>query len=254
MKDILAEPNGGVLAQLAGSNALVAFDYDGTLAPIVDDPDEARMRDTTRELLERVARSYPCIVISGRSQQDALRRIRGTGVFEVIGNHGLEPWRRTEAFSDRVASWIPTLTERLGDHAGVTIEDKVFSIALHYRHAPSRKEARTEILRVCESLPGVRVVGGNCVVNLIPEGAPHKGTALAMAKTQLRCDMALYVGDDETDEDVFGLDDAAGLLTVRVGAEPSSRAGFYLRDQAQVDVLLGRLLELRSHDRTRNGR
>jgi trehalose 6-phosphate phosphatase len=247
MKDILADDS--VLSQLAWSNALIALDYDGTLAPIVDDPEEARMRDSTRDLLERLARAYPCIVISGRSQQDAMRRTRGTGVYEVIGNHGLEPWRRTEAFSARVASWIPQLRDQLADTTGVVIEDKVFSVAVHYRRAPNPKEARAEILRATEGLGEVRVVGGNCVVNLIPLGAPHKGTALEMARAQLHCDLALYVGDDETDEDVFALDDPGSLLTVRVGRDASSRATFYVRDQEQVDVLLARLIELRRSDR-----
>jgi trehalose 6-phosphate phosphatase len=245
VNDILASANQTVLSQIAWSNALLAFDYDGTLAPIVDDPDSARMRETTRELLERLARAYPCIVISGRAQQDALKRLRGVGVFEVIGNHGLEPWRRTEGFASLVASWTPILRERLAHLPGVVVEDKVFSIAVHYRRAASRKPARAEILQVAADLEGARLVGGNCVVNLIPVGAPHKGTALAMARTQLGCDVALYVGDDETDEDVFALDDPGCLLTVRVGHDAASKAAFFIGDQAQIDALLARLLELR---------
>src|SRR5689334_12820946 len=80
-KDILAPAQAPLLKQLAWSNLMLAFDYDGTLAPIVDDPEKARMRTTTRALLEKVARAYPSIVISGRAQEDVLKRVRGAGVF-----------------------------------------------------------------------------------------------------------------------------------------------------------------------------
>lgn len=249
MKDILAPAQRPVLSQLAWSNLLLGFDYDGTLAPIVDDPQQARMRATTRDLLEQVARLYPCVVISGRSQEDALKRVRGTGVFEVIGNHGLEPWRRTEPFAAQVQSWVPRLQDRLSGMNGVELENKSFSLAVHYRRAASRKQARAAILAAAAELDGVRVIGGKCVVNLIPRGAPHKGMALEMAREHLRCDVVLYVGDDETDEDVFALDDPGRLLTIRVGPDVRSRASFFIRDQAGIDALLARLLELRAESR-----
>jgi trehalose 6-phosphate phosphatase len=245
MRDILAPAQEPVLRQLAWSNVLLALDYDGTLAPIVEDPDKARMRERTRDLLEEVARAYPCVVISGRSQEDVLKRVRGTGVFEVIGNHGLEPWRRTEAFAAQAQAWMPLLQERLAGIEGVVIENKAFSLAVHYRRASSQAHARAAILSVAAELDGVRVVGGKCVVNLIPRGAPDKGAALEMARDHLRCDVAIYVGDDETDEDVFALDDPARLLTVRVGPDVASRATFFLKDQDAIDALLARLLALR---------
>jgi trehalose 6-phosphate phosphatase len=246
MKDILAAANLPVLAQLSWSNALLAFDYDGTLAPIVDDPESAWMRDRTRLLLEQLARAYPCVVISGRSQPDALRRLRGTGVFEVIGNHGLEPWRRREPFAAKVDEWATALRADLKDLEGVTVENKTFSLAVHYRNARSRNVARSAILDAVSRLDEVRVIGGKCVVNVVPRGAPHKGAALETTRDHLRCDVALYVGDDQTDEDVFALDDPGRLLTVRVEAKPTSRASFFIRDQSCIDELLARLLDLRT--------
>ncbi len=245
MKDILTRLSAPVLSQIAWSNVLLAFDYDGTLAPIVDDPEQARMRPLTRDLLVQVARAYPCVVISGRSQVDALRRLRGIGVFEVVGNHGLEPWRRQEPFAERVQSWMPRLRRRLAFLSGVTIEDKVFSLAIHYRRSPRKKAARAAIWRAVAGLDDVRVIGGKMVVNLIPRGAPHKGIALEMARQSTGCDTALYVGDDQTDEDVFALDDPGRLLTIRVGQKVTSRASFFIRNQDAIDELLRRLLDLR---------
>ncbi len=247
MRDVFAPPSLQVLARLARSEALLAFDYDGTLAPIVEDPGAAWMRPRTRDLLAELARVYPCIVISGRTQDDALRRLRGVGVMEVIGNHGLEPWRRTVPLATQVREWVPVLERELAGQEGVGIEDKLFSVAVHYRRAPDRRQARAAIVRVASGLEHARLVGGKCVVNLMHDAAPHKGAALQSARERLGCDTALYVGDDATDEDVFRLDDPSGLVTVHVCRKPTSRATFFLRDQRAIDTLLERLVALRRH-------
>src|SRR5688572_5795191 len=91
MQHILS-PNGeAALASFVGAGGLLAFDYDGTLAPIVAHPERAALRPATRELLEQVVARYPSIVVSGRLQADVLKRVRGLKFREVIGNHGLEP-------------------------------------------------------------------------------------------------------------------------------------------------------------------
>lgn len=247
MKHILSRGNREVLQQFAWSNVLLAFDYDGTLAPIVSDPKKAIMRDTTRGLLKELAKRYPCIVISGRAQADALQRLRGVGIFEVVGNHGLEPWASTDRFMNEVQRWLPTLEKRLAPFAGVRIEDKVFSLAVHYRQSREKKKARAAILRAAASLGNVRVIGGKQVVNLLPQGAPHKGIALERERARLQCDTAIYVGDDETDEDVFILDQPGRLLTIRVGTNRKSLATYHIRSQAEIDALLRALLVLRNN-------
>jgi trehalose 6-phosphate phosphatase len=92
-------------------------------------------------------------------------------------------------------------------------------------------------------MKGVRLVGGKLVVNLLPAGAPHKGLALEAARERFGCDTALYVGDDETDEDVFALDQPGRLLAIRVGRRRGSAAGYYLRNQREIDRVL-RVLSL----------
>lgn len=246
MRDLLAAAGHDALRSLALARALLAFDFDGTLAPIVNDPALARMRPITRELLERAARLYPVVVITGRSQEDAMRLLRGIAIAEVIGNHGLAPWRRSEFLAARVARWVHVLRADLGCLSGVVIEDKVFSVAIHYRGAMGRKRAREAIVAAAARMSGVRVVGGKCVVNLLPEGSPHKGLALQGAWRRLRCETALYVGDDEGDEDVFALDDPGRLVPVRVGARATSRAAFFLKSQQCIDDLLTSLIGMRA--------
>ena len=245
MRDILADGNRPLLARLAASQALLAFDFDGTLAPIVRDPARADMRPTTRELFEAVANAYPCVVISGRSRSDVERRVHGTGVFDVMGNHGIETDDQPPLPTPSVSPWVAALKRDLFRVPGVVIEDKARSVAVHYRRSTDRRRTRAAILRSVSSLAGARVVLGKCVVNLVAHDAPHKGTALSRARERFACDLALYVGDDRTDEDVFGLDHRDWLLAVRVGHWLGSKADFYVPDQKSVDVLLARLLQLR---------
>jgi trehalose 6-phosphate phosphatase len=105
--------------------------------------------------------------------------------------------------------------------------------------------SREAVLRATAGLPRARVFGGKDVVNVVPRRAPHKGTALETERIRLGCARAIYVGDDETDEDVFALRRPERFLTIRVGRIRSSRADFCIRSQEDVDALLQELLALR---------
>ncbi len=245
MRNILAKAQERPLARFVRGKVLLAFDYDGTLAPIVRDPARAALRPRTRVLLARLAAAYPCVVISGRSRADARARLDGLDVAAVIGNHGLEAGPGERPLRRLVGRWRRVLLERLAGLAGVVLEDKGLSLAVHYRAARDRARARRAVIRAVSGLSGARVFGGKAVVNLTPDQAGHKGTALEREMARLRCDRAVYVGDDQTDEDVFSLERQERLLTVRVGRRLASRAAFCVRDQRQVDALLSRLVALR---------
>jgi len=242
--DVLARANADVLRQFAASNVLLAFDFDGTLAPIVAEPKAAAMRPRTAELMRRLCRRYPCAAISGRAVADLRPRLEGLAFVDVVGNHGLEPGRRGAEFASVVAGWWPVLERSLAPLRGVVLENKRFSVAVHYRESREKRAAKAAIAEVARELEPLRIIGGKHVVNLLPPGGPHKGLALTEARVRHGCDTALYVGDDETDEDVFALEHA-GLLTIRVGCRASSRAAFYLRRQRAIDELIERLLALR---------
>ncbi len=245
MRHILNAPQREVLVQLSWSNVLLGFDFDGTLSPIVSDPARAALSSTTRQLLSELARLYPCVVISGRSVSDVRSRLEGIEFRSVIGNHGLEPWRATEDLRALVGRWQKRLAPTLSRLQGVVLEDKTYSLAIHYRLSRAQKEARLSIAAALELLGEMRVIPGKHVVNVLPLGAPHKGVALERERERFGCDTAFFIGDDETDEDVFALDQPGRLLTVRVGAKRFSRASYCLRRQSDVDALLRRLIELR---------
>jgi trehalose 6-phosphate phosphatase len=128
------------------------------------------------------------------------------------------------------------------------IEDKEFSVAIHYRHALRRDAARRAILAVARSLDDMRIIGGKLVVNLVVPEAAHKGFALERERVHFGCDTAIYVGDDQTDEDVFQIDRPWRLLSIRVGRDRTSAATHYIRSQLEIDRLLGTLVALRTDD------
>lgn len=252
MNHLLSKEHIDVLAQFAFSRVLVAFDFDGTLAPIVAERDDARMRPRTAELLGEVCRLYPCAVISGRSRDDVEARLGRLPLRHVIGNHGLEPGDHMAEFEREVAFVLPQLRAELAGVPGVDIEDKRFSIAIHYRRSRRKREARAAIHAAIASLSTpMRLVAGKLVINVIPERAPHKGDALVRIRRDVGADTAVYVGDDVTDEDVFELDQPGRLLSIRIGRSASSSAPYFLRDQREVDRLLASLVGFRREGASR---
>jgi trehalose 6-phosphate phosphatase len=244
---ILARRHLAALAGFAASNVLIAFDFDGTLAPIAPTPSAARMRPATRRLLARIARSYPCVVISGRPLDELTHLLRGVPVWHVIGDHGFEGANGAGARAGaHVRTWADQLRQRLASYRGLVIEQKKNSVTVHYRQVRDKRTVIDAIAEAVRDLQGARPVGGAAAVNLLPYGGPHKGVALQQARRAFACDTAIYVGDDDTDEDAFASAGADRLLAIRVGATRPSAAKYRLRTQRDIDALLRRLLELRT--------
>jgi trehalose 6-phosphate phosphatase len=145
-----------------------------------------------------------------------------------------------------VAFWQAQLATALPRIPGVRIEDKGPSLAIHYRMARARSAVRRHILIAAADLHGARIVEGKMVVNVLPADAPDKGTALVRLSKRLRCPSAIYVGDDENDEDVFALASQGRLLGVRVGRSRRTQAAYFLPSQTSVDQLLQVLLVART--------
>jgi trehalose 6-phosphate phosphatase len=244
--EILTPGHLPVLIQFALSNVLLAFDYDGTLAPIASTPARARMRRTTKNLLAKVTRLYPCVVISGRQLHDLEARLDRIPVWCVFGNHGLEPGATGHRADDNVRGWVEHLNDQLGEQDGVVIEEKKYSVTIHYRQARDKARARAAISEAARGLTNARTLGGSLAVSVIPRGGPDKGVALQEARRRFACDTAIYVGDDDSDEDAFISGPPEQLLSVRVGAPEGSRARYCLSTQTAIDTLLETLLALRA--------
>lgn len=236
MKYLLSRDSRTILSELATERTLCAFDFDGTLAPIVEHPDRARMRKRTYNLLRQVAAAYPCIILSGRSRADLLGKLEGVPVVRIIGNHGAEVTGTKGNVNRQAVRWRAALEREIGLIPGLWIEDKGMSLAVHYRQSPRNVQARRRIIEAAQNLARVRVFGGKHVVNLVMDDARHKGAALAAERDRLQSKWILFVGDDENDEDAFAL--SGHVIPVRVGRKKDSVARYYLRTQNEIDGLL----------------
>lgn len=239
------------MARLAATlrrRPLLAFDFDGTLAPIVPRPDDARVSQGVAGRLQRLAGLLPVAVVSGRAVADVRSRL-GFEPRYVVGNHGAEGlrWPGEDHQHEALAGLRQRLRERqqeLGS-AGITVEDKGSSLALHYRLARNREQA----VALLETLlhprrPEWRVFGGKMVINVAPAAAPDKADAVMALVTHSGADCAFFAGDDVNDEPVFAAA-PAHWLTVRIGREdPSSRAMFFLDSHSEMGLLLQRMLDL----------
>jgi trehalose 6-phosphate phosphatase len=243
--NILAARHEAVLQRVAASRVLLAFDFDGTLAPIGADPARVTPRPETSRLLLALARRAPVAVITGRAFADVRERLGpavSARLAAIVGNHGIEPSSGMARAARLVATWRADLA-RLNDLPGVVVEDKRYSLSIHYRHAPDAREARREIRRALAALPdSAATVDGHSVANVMPVGAPDKGVALRRLQRAHRLRAALFVGDDVTDEAAFRAVRRPGSLGVRVGRRRSTAAQWFVPSQADVDELLRRLL------------
>jgi trehalose 6-phosphate phosphatase len=163
----------------------------------------------------------------------------------VIGNHGLERWSNSTPAAPIISEAVRCLRKRLDGYSGVHIEDKKYTITVHYRQAMDKDVVRRAIARAVRVLPHLRAIAGKQAVNLIPCDGADKGAALQEVRRALACDRVIYVGDDGTDEPAFTSGARMQLLSIRVGASRRSCANYCLRRQADIDRFLAGLIELR---------
>lgn len=220
------------LAEAAQPGLLCAFDFDGTLSPIVPVPEQARLPDEVRERLLELSRYAPVAIITGRSLQDIRQRLGFSPDF-LVGNHGIEGvpgWDVHAAHLEMMCrEWLAQLSVAIREiDPGIGLEDKRYSLSLHFRHVrdPDRTAARLGAI-LEELAPRPRIVTGKYVFNLVAPDAHHKGHALEQLVKASKARRAVYIGDDVTDEDVFRLP-RESLLSIRVERHPDSAAEFYL--------------------------
>lgn len=255
----------GALAALgaAARPLILLLDIDGTLAPIAPRPEEARVPEATLATLGSLA-ALPdthLALVTGRAP-DAGRRLVPVAGAWVIGNHGAEQLAPDGAHTvdPRVAAYGPALRAAATELAplatrvpGVWVEDKGWSLSLHYRQA-----ARGEVPRVLAAAraaaerAGLRAGDGKEVVELKAPVAVDKGTAALTLARALGADgpagAAFAAGDDVTDEDLFRRlrAELPRAHTVRVGpAGVATAAEYRAEDPPAFAALLAALLAAR---------
>ena len=248
MRHLFSPEGEFALQAVMAHQPLLAFDFDGTLAPIVAHPDDARVPQSLTQWLEQLAQRLPMAIITGRRVADVTPRLNFTPDY-VIGNHGAEdPSLAPPAIADAA---LDALRERIAmqpselQRAGVEVEDKQYSLTLHYRQAPDHGAALLCIEALLQGIePALKRFGGKCVVNVVASGLPDKGDALASLVRRSGASSAVFVGDDVNDESVF-IRAEPHWLTVRIGRDdPLSKAMFFLDSDKELAAVLQRMLEL----------
>ena len=234
------------------------LDYDGTLTPIVEDPNAAHLSPAMRHALTTlVHHPHYCVsIVSGRAMADLRMRVGGKGLY-LAGNHGLEiegpgiSYEHPEV--GRLRPALTALAQAIeGDLEaipGAWIEDKGLTLSVHFRRVSAARvpEVRTRLLR--SAGPGIdaglfALRTGKAVLEIRPRVQWSKGEAVRWILEQIRLQrpaasvLALYLGDDDTDEDAFRVLDSAGVGIVVGSDRRGSAAHYYVESTAAVGQLL----------------
>jgi trehalose 6-phosphate phosphatase len=238
--------------EIAGGTgrAAVFLDYDGTLTPIVSQPEDAWLSDSMRQTLRELAARAPVAILSGRDLDDVRRRVNidsivyaGSHGFDIAGPHGLRRQMATESLSNLDMA-EKDLHEALDGISGARVERKRFSIAAHYRNVnennlPKMEQAVGEVATRHHKL---RRINGKKVCELLPDIDWDKGKAVPWLLETLGLDREnvrpIYIGDDSTDEDAFRVLAQRGIgILVSEQSQPTA-ARYSLSEPAEVERFL----------------
>ncbi len=235
---------------------LVGLDFDGTLAPHVDDPTRATLRRGNRELLERLVAhpKFTVAVISGRELADLRSRVDVDGI-RYAGNHGLEmdansPLNSPDSVRSTIGRVCGMLARELASIDGVQIENKGITASIHYRSVDTDNYEPDQLCQLIDQVVSdattgdgtLRLTTGHNVIELRPPIDWDKGRALSQFIDEETASVfPLFIGDDTTDEDAFSVTRRAGI-GVHVGAA-ETLADFQVSGPAAVSALLEWLCE-----------
>src|SRR3954454_3125694 len=235
------------------SETALLLDIDGTLLDLMPTPREVWVPPGLAETLHRLHRrtNGALALVSGRSLND-IDLIFAPDQFPAVGGHGAE--MRIEADSEAVSAHAPPMDKELKRRLaaiarlspGILLEDKGYSLALHYRLAPHAEKAiYAAVSLIRADLPNapIEVMPGKCVCEI-----KHSGFSKASAVRELMTHepfigrRPLFVGDDVTDESVFAIMPDIGGLAFSVGRRAKGVAGHF-DDPGDVRAWLAHLLD-----------
>lgn len=214
------------------AKACLILDFDGVLAPIVPDPDDSQMPDTTRSVLDRlVAYLGRVAIVSGRSAHFLSERVGVEGA-EMMGLYGLErvvdgqvvPDQRVQPYVTALEEARASLAGIVADWPGAELEDKGLALAVHWRRAEDRDAAGRAISDAVRDMAGdLAVEDGKMVIELRPPVQADKGTAVATLADGFS--EVMYAGDDVGDLPAFRQVTSGGGVAIGVdhGEETDDR-------------------------------
>ncbi|KAL5231825.1 hypothetical protein ABZP36_030601 [Zizania latifolia] len=261
-----------------GKRLVLFLDYDGTLSPIVDNPENAIMSNEMRNAVRHVASLFPTAIISGRSRDKVFDFVKLSELY-YAGSHGMDimgPIRMSELSGQHVecirstdskgkevnlfqpaSEFLPMISEvfnKLGETIknidGAKMEDNKFCVSVHYRNVAPHDyaEVHQRVTAVLRNYPCLRLTHGRKVLEVRPVIDWNKGKAVEFLLESLRLSekedvLPIYVGDDKTDEDAFKVLKANNLgFGILVSSVPKDTDAFYsLRDPTEVMEFLKKL-------------
>ncbi|KAJ0239533.1 trehalose-phosphate phosphatase G [Hirschfeldia incana] len=272
---------GHIAAQAKDKKIAVFLDYDGTLSPIVDDPDRAIISDAMRAAVKDVAKYFPTAIISGRSR-DMVYKLVGLNELYYAGSHGMDIMtpanvngspenpnciKSTDQQGEEVNLFQPAkefipvieevyknLVELTKSIKGAKVDNHKFCASVHYRNV-DKEDWELVAQRVHDHLkqyPRLRLTHGRKVLEVRPVIEWNKGKAMEFLLESLGLSndddfLPIFIGDDKTDEDAFKVlrerGQGFGILVSSVRKE--SNAFYSLRDPSEVKKFLKKLVKWR---------
>nr|GMC93251.1 probable trehalose-phosphate phosphatase J [Ipomoea batatas] len=252
-----------------GKNIVMFLDYDGTLSPIVDDPDSAFMSDPMRSTVRKLATYFPTAIVSGRCRDKVYSFVRLAELY-YAGSHGMDikgPSRGSkykkgaeeDVLFQPASEFLPmidevykTLLEQTSSTSGVKVENNKFCVSVHFRCVDELKwgELAQQVRSVLKEYPKLRLTQGRKVLEIRPIIEWDKGKALEFLLESLGYANStdvfpVYIGDDRTDEDAFKvlreIGQGFGILVSKLPKD--TQASYSLQEPSEVMVFLRRLVE-----------
>ncbi|BAT07760.1 probable trehalose-phosphate phosphatase 7 [Oryza sativa Japonica Group] len=268
-----------VVAASKGKQIVMFLDYDGTLSPIVDDPDAAFMSETMRMAVRSVAKHFPTAIVSGRCRDKVFEFVKLAELY-YAGSHGMDikgpasrhaaaksPPHNKGVLFQPASEFLPMieqvhqrLEQATSSIPGAKVENNKFCVSVHFRCVDEKSwgALAETVRRVVREFPRLRLSQGRMVFEVRPTIKWDKGKALEFLLDSLGfadCSdvLPVYIGDDRTDEDAFKVlrrrGQGVGILVSKHPKETS--ASFSLQEPAEVMEFLLRLVEWNRLSRTR---
>lgn len=236
-------------------NLIFFLDYDGTLTPIVDKPELAIISERMKEAVKKLAQKYKVAVISGRMRQEVQNLIGIENIF-YAGNHGFDIsgpgfsllYPQAQEIMPLMAQIAQKLSKEIGFFEGILIEDKKFSVGVHYRLVKKENILKVQeaVEKITENNSSLRLMRGKKVLEILPAVDWNKGKAVCWLMQALKISWSsnsvIYIGDDTTDEDAFRAVRTRGTGILVAEKPRISAADFVLKSPQEVEGLFEKII------------
>ncbi|KAF7816956.1 Trehalose-phosphate phosphatase [Senna tora] len=248
-----------IICKSQAKQIVIFLDYDGTLSPIVADPDKAFMTKKMRSTVKDIARHFPTAIVSGRCRDKVYKFVRLAELY-YAGSHGMDikgptksqsankgnqavPFQPASEFLPMINEVYKILLEKTKSVAGAKVENNKFCLSVHFRCVDEKSwGALAEQVRlVLNDYPKLKLTQGRKVLEIRPSIKWDKGKALEFLLHSLgfansKHVFPIYIGDDRTDEDAFKVlrtrGQGMGILVSKVPKE--TQASYTLQDPSEA--------------------